>query len=114
MDNLYIKGPRQQRAISTLLAGPITVKDMGPKIGALNPRQVIFELRCQGFNEIIKTRRFTTIDQDGKKCRPGEYYIPEKLKPMVELALKECIAKAATKRSCNIEKTHAHNIRRTL
>jgi hypothetical protein len=49
MNKLIIKGPRQQRALEVLLEGSVTVKDIGPKIGALNPRQVIFELRRQGF-----------------------------------------------------------------
>lgn len=75
MDKLIIKGPRQRRVIVALLEGPVSVKDLGPKIGALNPRQIVHELRLQGFNGIIHTRRYTIIDQDGKRCRPGEYYI---------------------------------------
>ena len=83
----YIKGARQARVIRALLNSAVSVKEMGPKTGALNPRQIILELRRQGFKGIIQTRRYTVIDQDGKRCRPGEYYIPHSAKPMVEKAL---------------------------
>lgn len=109
MNKIRIKGPRQLRAIEVLLTGPVIVKNMGELIGALNPRQVIFELRNQKFEGIILTRRFDIIDQDGKGCRPGEYYIPEELKPMVEQVLKESIAQAAVKRSSTIGKAYNHD-----
>lgn len=114
-NNLSIKSPRQERAVLALLEKPVTVKDLGPTIGALNPRQVIFELRQQGFKDIILTRRFSVIDQDGKRCHPGEYYIPEQFKPMVGQVLKDSIAQAATKRSGIIEKIRNKNdSRRTM
>ena len=107
MENkLSIKSPRQQRALLALLEKPISIKDLGPLIGALNPRQIIFELRNQGFAEIILTRRFSVIDQDGKPCLPGEYYIPEQFKPTIEQALKESHAQAGERRSGIIKKTH--------
>jgi len=86
-NNLSINSPRQERAILALLEKSVAVKDLGPIIGALNPRQVIFELRQQGFKGIILTRRFTVIDQDGKRCRPGEYYISIEARAIVEKAL---------------------------
>lgn len=89
MNNFLIKNPRQQRAIAVLLEKAVSVKDLGPMIGALNPRQVIAELRRQGFSGIIETRRFTVTDQDGKRCRPGEYFIQQDVKPMLEKALIE-------------------------
>lgn len=85
----FIKSPRQKRAILAILEKAISVKDLGVKIGALNPRQIIFELRHQGFQGIVLTRRFTVIDQDGKRCRPGEYFICQEFKPILEAALKE-------------------------
>lgn len=88
-DKFYISSPRQKRAILAILEKPFSVKDLGLKIGALNPRQIIFELRQQGFEGIIITRRYTVIDQDGKKCRPGEYFIPQEFWPILERALKE-------------------------
>lgn len=109
MNKMRIKGPRQRRAIEVLLNGSVTVKNMGELIGALNPRQVIFELRNQEFEGIILTRRFDIIDQDGKRCRPGEYYIPEEFKPTVEQTLKESIAQAAVKRSGIIGKRYNHD-----
>lgn len=90
MENKFcIKTARQKRAILALLEKSISVKDLGPIIGALNPRQTISELRQQGFRGIIKTKRFTIIDQDGKKCRPGEYFVPQEFKPILERVLKE-------------------------
>lgn len=85
----FIKGPRQKRAIIALLEKSISVSALGLVIGALNPRQIISELRQQGFKGIILTRRYSMIDQDGKKCRPGEYYILEYFKPLIEELLKE-------------------------
>lgn len=87
MKKFYIKSARQIRALEALLNKDIPVKDLGAIIGALNPRQVIFELRQQGFDGLILTRRYTVIDQDGKRCRPGEYYIPQDVKPMLQEAL---------------------------
>lgn len=97
MNKLWLKTSRQKRALRALLEGAVAVKDIGQKIGALNARQVIFELRKQGFKDIIQTRRFTVIDQDGRLCRPGEYYIPEHLKLFVRIAL-EGTFQTSTKR----------------
>lgn len=109
MNKMRIQGPRQKRAIETLLSGPVTVKNIGTLIGALNPRQVIFELRNQGFDDAILTRRFDIIDQDGKRCRPGEYFIPEDAKPVVRSVLKAYIDQTSHKRhdvTENNDKTH--------
>ncbi len=104
----YIKNPRQFRALQALLKGAVAVKDLRTTIGALNPAQVIFELRSQGFRGIIKTQRFQVTDQDGKQCCPGEYHIDENSKPIVEEVLKKYAAQApagcygATEESYNI------------
>lgn len=92
MNILVIKNPRQKRAVEALLEGPICVKDIGPIIGALNPRQVIFELRQQGFDGVILTHKFAVIDQDGKLCRPGKYCIPTEARSIVEQVLREHVA----------------------
>lgn len=105
---LSIKSPRQLRAVNTLLnCDAIAVKDIGPLIGALNPRQIIRELRDQGFDGIILTRRHTIIDQDGRACRPGLYYIPECKKT----AVKEFLTQKGTPTSPNVEvaKSTCHN-----
>lgn len=84
IENFRINSPRQKRAIIALLEkDSIEVKDLGALIGALNPRQVIFELRQQGFGQIIKTHLFGKIDRDGKHCHPGRYCIAPELKPIV-------------------------------
>jgi hypothetical protein len=85
-----ILGPRQNRAVRVLVeCESIPVSNLGPIIGALNPRQTIMELRNQGFFGIIRTRRMVEVDRDGKICRPGEYYIPPKLKHFAIEALKK-------------------------
>lgn len=109
MNNLRIKSSRQQRAIAILLKKPVTVKDLGPIIGALNPRQVISELRNQGFYGIIETRRFSVIDQDGRLCRPGEYYIPEQLKQKVENTLNEHRAQEYQSKASRIQLKSKNN-----
>lgn len=85
-----IKGPRQRRAIEALLnQESISVREMESLIGALNPCQVIFELRKQGFRDLIKTRRYSVLDRDGNRCLPGEYYISSENKSIIKEALKE-------------------------
>lgn len=111
MNILVIKCPRQKRAIEALLEGPISVKDIGPIIGALNPRQVIFELRQQGFDGIILTHRSTVIDQDGRRCRPGKYLILEDAKHVVQNVLKAYIDQTSEKRRAvtkNNDKPHSN------
>ena len=87
--DLIIKGPRQRRAVQALLDNPhgIPCKDMGPLIGALNPQQIISELRRQGFGGVIGTRRFKVSDRDGRTCYPGEYYLHPEHKEATERAL---------------------------
>ena len=89
----YIKSPRQKRAIETLIIQvSIAVKDIGELIGALNPCQIVMELRRQGFSDIILTRRYSVKDMDGRTCQPGEYYIPEALKFIAKETLKKYVA----------------------
>ena len=110
MDNvLFIRTPRQKRAIEALLKEEsVKVKDLGPRIGALNPRQVIMELRSQGFDKIILTRRLIISDQDGKPCRPGEYYIPSHLKHFAE----EILKKNATSGTAKVAQSQSTNFLR--
>jgi hypothetical protein len=89
-DKIYIKTTRQQKTVQILIENTeIAVKDLIPLTGALNPPQTISELRKQGFHGIIITRFYEVIDQDGKRCRPGKYFIPLSLKPIAEQALNE-------------------------
>ncbi len=88
IEHLQIKSQRQKRAINVLIdKASIEVKDLGILIGALNPRQIIFELRQLGFENIIKTQFFEKKDRDGKRCRPGRYFIPPEFKPIVQAFL---------------------------
>ena len=102
---LTIKTPRQIRAVKALLEKDIMVKDLGFIIGALNARQVVMELRRQGFEFFIITRRYTTTDQDGKICRPGEYFIPQEAKSIIGEALHEAEERQASLKSKQLKKT---------
>ena len=87
-----ISDPRERRALEALiLKDAIPVKDIGSLIGALNPRQIIFQLReNHGLRNVIKTRLFKVLDRDGKLCRPGEYFVsPEDKRTLEELLKKE-------------------------
>lgn len=88
IQNFCIKTPRQMRAINALLEKEsIEIKELGILAGALNPGQVIFELRAQGFQEIILTQFFERFDRDGKLCRVGRYVIPEIYKNLIREVL---------------------------
>ena len=107
---LLIKNERQKRVVLALLEKKsVQVKDLGHMVGALNPRQSVLELRRQGFEKLILTRRFVVWDRDGKKCLPGEYYMPNELKPLAREALKRYTAlKPRTcKAACNSCKNHS-------
>ena len=94
--DLIIKGPRQRRAVQALLDSPhgITCKDLGHLIGALNPQQIISELRRQGFGGVIDTRRFKVSDRDGRACYPGEYYLRPEHRDAVKRALERQTAES--------------------
>lgn len=111
-DRFYIDNPRQMRAIAALLEKPILVSSLGSLIGSLNARQTISELRQQGYIKIIKTRRFTVIDQDGRQCRPGQYFIPEDSKPIVEKALGDYFRQTNSKGADTIKRHVNFNFNR--
>lgn len=102
-----IRGPRQRRAVEVLLAREfIPVSEIGKHIGGNNPRQTIMELRRQGFDSIILTRRNKLLDRDGKICWPGEYFIPCEMKPTVREILKKHVVHI-----CNDKKrAHTQNL----
>ncbi len=110
IDYLKIHSQRQRRALDALLAkDSIEVKDLGIIIGALNPRQIVFELRENGFRDTIKTKSFECLDRDGKVCSPGRYYIPPELKPMVGEFLKKDGLAAAPKSSNKLPGNNSHD-----
>ncbi len=63
--------PRQKRAISALLNGPISSLALRKKAGQLNSPDLIYRLRRYGLS--IITEYFKVIDRDGKVCRPAMY-----------------------------------------
>lgn len=96
MMEIRFKGPRQKRALEALLSNPegISCRDLGSKIGSLNPRQTIMELRRLNFKGLIITRRFAVKDRDGRDCLPGEYVIPIEYLKDVGVALSQKVAEA--------------------
>lgn len=105
-----IKNAKQKRAINELLKGmPIPVKDIGPLIGALNPRQCIMELRRQGFYGIIITERYNSINEYGEKTRPGEYHLAPGFQNIVEEAIRIYDAKAVATAEAKLAKLKLNN-----
>lgn len=84
-----IRGPRQLRLLLALLKHPVSVRDLRIIVGALNPAEVVSQLRKHGWRGIIQTRHFAVKDRDGNLCHPGEYFIPEELKPLAEKAVQK-------------------------
>ncbi len=99
-DSLPIKitAPRQRRALKALLrqSEGISCKDLGPLIGALNPRQSIMQLWRLGFKDAIVTESFIVLDQDGKSCRPGRYRILPEHREWVQRVLNENVKGSGT------------------
>lgn len=63
--------PRHLRAISALLAGPISRHDLAQVAGVANAPELVAELRRRGLT--IPCTLIDFIDRDGCKCRPGVY-----------------------------------------
>jgi hypothetical protein len=92
---LLVKLPRHRRALKWLLEKEVvTVKNMELLCGALNSRQVIMELRELGVD--VKTRRFSMTDRDGRKTRPGEYFLlPEEKERVADFLSKKTATESA-------------------
>lgn len=108
--SMQVKTLRQRRALEVLLLGPVSVRGLGPIIGAYNPCQIVFELRNQGFRDIIMTKRLSVIDRDGRRCRPGEYYIPQEMKSLVVEVLTKDSTPAPTKACRSVNDTIILNV----
>lgn len=78
--------PREQRFINCLLKRPHSRKELGDLVGSLNVCDVKYRLVNKDLD--IRCKRIEVIDRDGRKTRPGIYYLPgdqkEKAKKMVE------------------------------
>ncbi len=80
--------PRQIRLLRELLEhDKVFVRDLRKSIGALNPAQITFSLRRQGWN--IQTDFIAVQDRDGVICHPGYYWLDNKEKEKVRDFLKK-------------------------
>lgn len=80
--------PREKRFLKALLEKDrVFVKDLRTIVGALNPAQVAFTLRQQGWN--IQTKFVTMKDRDGLVCHPGFYWLDDTEKERAKRLLEE-------------------------
>jgi len=86
MKNFPISTPRQRRALEALAEREVSSLELRTIVGMLNVPQLVSDLRSNGWE--IKCRRISVLDRDGKKCRPGIYYLPDKVKTLVWRVLK--------------------------
>lgn len=99
------KLPRHRRALKWLVERvAVTVKEMELLCGALNSRQVIMELREIGID--VQTRRFSISDRDGRKTRPGEYFLLPEEKRRVADFLSKNLATESTNSMTGKERNH--------
>jgi hypothetical protein len=75
----YIKTERQQRAITALVKyNKLGCHELQKNAGQINIPELIAGLRRNGWK--IDCERVEVLDRDGKKCRPGLYFLlPESL-----------------------------------
>ncbi len=67
--------PRETRLINHLLIRPHSRKELGDKVGSLNVCDVKYRLVKKGLD--IRCKRIEMLDRDGKKTKPGVYYLPD-------------------------------------
>ncbi len=67
--------PRHLRAIAALLKRPTSRKEMDSTAGCANTPQMISDICKRGLE--IKCERIEFIDRDGRRCRPGVYYLTD-------------------------------------
>lgn len=72
----------------------VSIKDLRTLVGALNVAQVALTLRRKGW--AIQTGYFDVIDRDGKKCRPGYYWLEDSEKEKAQEFLRKMDGAAAT------------------
>ena len=66
--------PREKRLLEVLVnCDHIEVRDLRELIGALNPAQLVFQLRKDGW--AIQTGWLTVHDRDGELRHPGFYFL---------------------------------------
>lgn len=63
--------PRQARALTALMRGPVPREQMDRLAGCSNTPDLIASLRRRGF--VIPCEKIRVIDRDGRRCFPGVY-----------------------------------------
>lgn len=66
-----LNSPRQFRALSALMKGPRTVRELLAEVGGNGIPQLIAALRFKGL--VITTNSKTGTDRDNRPCSYGEY-----------------------------------------
>jgi hypothetical protein len=95
-------GPRELRLLKELVEHDrVFVRDLRKSVGALNPAQIAFCLRKQGW--VINTDFITTRDRDGMICHPGYYWLDDKEKQRAEEELRKAgaVGPAPTEGKCS-------------
>ncbi len=90
---LPIHTQREARLISFILAKTETLKDLKPKVGSQNVAEVKRQLILKGWE--IETIRFTMLDRDSIKTRPGRYILPVHMHKIARNSLAAFYEKAA-------------------
>lgn len=68
--------PRHLRALTVLIRRPISRQELDNVAGCSNSPELVAELRRRGLD--IGCERIEFIDRDGRKCRPGVYFLTDK------------------------------------
>lgn len=84
---LPIDTPREYRLIKSLSKQSETLHHLKSKVGSENVAEVKRQLILKGWD--IETKRFTMVDRDSNRTRPGRYILPVHMK---EIALNSLAA----------------------
>ena len=91
---LGTENPRHLRALAVLLKRPISRENLDSIAGCSNAPELVAELRRRGLDGELLCERIQFLDRDGRKCRPGTYYLTPKGRRMVLNWLKTRTQKA--------------------
>jgi hypothetical protein len=89
---LPIETPREYRLIKSISKKSETLHDLKPIVGSENVAEVKRQLILKGWD--IETERFTMVDRDSNRTRPGRYILPVHMKEIAKNSL-AAYAKAA-------------------
>ena len=67
--------PRQVRALTALMHGPLSREDLDKIAGVTNSPSVVAQLRRRGLE--IPCTMVATLDRDGRPCKFGVYHLTD-------------------------------------